>query len=171
MGASARKANGAALRGALRAAAFLSVAAFSVAVPRVASACDDALPWSRLPATGMHYLSPVPLSLTAVAIGAPFAMAPTGVDHELRLVSQEDLGGSPNNNPVAIATPYVLAGGLFFTDAIALGLHDCEIARPASAMLQAMALTLTTVGAMKWVTSRAWPNDVGHEHDPDRLQH
>jgi membrane-associated phospholipid phosphatase len=138
---------------------------------RSALACDRLAPWSRLPETGGHYVTPVPLGLTAGALAAPAAMAPTGVDHELRLVSQESLGGSPNQEQVSIWAPYVLSGALVVTDTIALTTESCELARPTSAMLQAVVLTVGVTGVLKWVTGRAWPNDGEDPDAPDRLEH
>ncbi len=135
------------------------------------ASCTGLYPWSRLPETGSHFAAPLPLSLTAAAIAAPALMAPSGADHELRLVSQSELGGSPNQELVSVWAPYVLSGALVVTDAVALSFEECELARPTSAMVQSVVLTVTTVGAMKWITSRAWPNDNASPDAPDRLEH
>lgn len=133
-------------------------------------ACERLAPWSRLPESASTFVGPLPLSLTAGALIAPFAFAPTGLDHELRVVSQRDLGGSPNAEPVSVIVPYALPAVLVVVDAIALPLDACEVARPTSAMLQAVVFTVATVGALKWVTSRSWPNDGGDPSAPDRLE-
>jgi membrane-associated phospholipid phosphatase len=138
---------------------------------RTAQACENLAPWSRLPETGAHFFSPIPLALTAGALAAPAVMAPTGIDHELRLVSQESLGGSPNQEAISVWAPYVLSGALVVTDGVALVTGECELARPASAMVQAVVLTVVTTGALKWVTGRAWPNDGDAPDAPDRLEH
>ncbi len=145
--------------------------AFAAGPVRPAFACDQLTPWSRLPETGAQFLTPVPLTLTAGALAAPGAMAPTGVDHELRLFSQESLGGSPNQEQVTVWTPYVLSGALLVTDTAALATDSCELARPTSAMVQAVVLTVATTGVLKWVTGRAWPNDGNAPDAPDRLEH
>lgn len=144
---------------------------FLFVAPGAHATCDALYPWSRLPKTGAHFVTPLPLSLTAGAIAAPAVMAPSGVDHDLRLVSQEELGGSPNQELVSVWAPYALSGALIVTDAVALSFDDCELARPASAMVQSLVITVTTVSAMKWVTSRAWPNDGASPDAPDRLEH
>jgi membrane-associated phospholipid phosphatase len=98
-------------------------------------------------------------------------MAPTGADHAVRLLGQRELGGEPNLEPVSVNTPFVVFGLLVATDGLALSVESCEIARPTSAMLQAFALTLGTVTALKWATSRGWPNAGGDPNAPDRLEH
>lgn len=156
------------LRGAVSAAVLCVL--LLIASPSSA-ACDTLAPWSRLPETGGYFLRPTPLLLVARAVAAPAIMVPTGTDHEMRLISQEKLGGSPNQEPFSVWGPYAFAGALVFTDAAALLTENCELARPASAMVQAVALTATATGALKWITGRAWPNDGDDPDAPDRLEH
>lgn len=145
------------------------VAALWLSSYRVAAeSCDRLEPWARLEGTGKAFLGPVPLSLTAGAVLAPVVMIPSGADHELRWLSQRQWGGRPNAEPVSIWAPYVLTGSLIALDAIVVPLQKCEWARPTSAMLQALVLTAGTVGVLKWVTSRAWPNDRRDASSPDR---
>jgi len=98
-------------------------------------------------------------------------MAPTGLDHELRLVSQRELGGRPNAVPVSVWTPFVIPVVLAGIDAVAYATGSCDVARPTSAMLQAMGWTLVTVTGLKWVTGRSWPNAGRDPSLPDRLEH
>lgn len=137
-----------------------------------AAPCERAYPWSRLPESAAHFATPLPLALTAGAIAAPAIMVPTNLDYDLRLVARKDLGGSYDPEPVSIWTPYVLPGALVVVDVLALPLESCEIARPTSAMLQAMVATAITFGTMKWITSRPFPvegNSAGPADDPQRL--
>jgi membrane-associated phospholipid phosphatase len=135
------------------------------------SACERAAPWSRLGTAAGNVIEPLPLALVGGAFTAPLLMAPTGVDHELRLISQRSLGGKPNLEPVSVWTPFVLPVLLMATDAVAHAAGSCEIARPTSAMLQAMGLTLVTAVGLKWVTGRSWPNAGRDPSAPDRLEH
>ena len=105
-------------------------------------ACEGIAPWSRLPSTAEHTASPLPLSLVAGAVAAPLIMAPTGADYQLRLVSQRDLHGRPNAESISVYTPFVLPLVLVGVDVVAISTNQCETARPTSAMMQAMGVTL-----------------------------
>jgi membrane-associated phospholipid phosphatase len=154
-------------------AAWLSAASTLVAFLHSTelSACERAAPWSRLGTSAGNVIEPLPLALVGGAFTAPLLMAPTGVDHAVRLISQRDLGGKPNLEPVSVWTPFVLPVLLLVTDTAAHFAGSCEIARPTSAMLQAMGLTLVTVVGLKWVTGRSWPNAGQDPRAPDRLEH
>jgi membrane-associated phospholipid phosphatase len=134
------------------------------------AACEDVAPWDRIPSSLGHFASPVPLALTGGALLAPVVMAPTVADHRLRLIAQEDLGGEHNLEPVSIAAPYVMAGGLIVGDALSAALAHCESQRVQSAMLQAMAFTGVTVLMLKWSTGRQWPHADRDEGDPASLR-
>lgn len=134
-------------------------------------ACERAAPWSRLATSAQHGIEPLPLALVGGAFAAPLLMAPTGADHELRVLSQRHLGGRPNLEPVSIWTPFVLPIVLVTMDAVAYAASSCEVARPTSAMLQAMGLSFVTVVGLKWVAGRSWPNAGRDPSAPDRLDH
>lgn len=136
-----------------------------------AATCSDAAPWSRLPTTGSQLLEPAPLLLTTGAFAAPFAMAPTGFDHDLRRLAQTSLGGRYDQEPVSVLTPYVMTGGLVVGVAVAASLDECEWQRPQAAMLQAVALTAGTVALLKLAAGRTWPNGGGDPNAADRLDH
>lgn len=136
-----------------------------------AAACPAAAPWSRLPDTGSELLGPGPLLLTTGAFTAPFAMAPTGVDHDLRRLAQTSLGGRHDREPVSLLAPYVMTGGLIFGVALAASLEECEWQRPQAAILQAVVLTAGTVALLKYATGRTWPNAGRDPNAPDRLDH
>lgn len=138
--------------------------------PAQAGPCDRSFPWSRLSDSATRFAAPLPLSLAAGALIAPALMAPTGLDHDLRVVAQRDLGGTYDPEPVSVVTPYVLPGLLVVVDAVALHVDACDVARPASAMLQAAILTAISFTAMKWITSRPFPTAGGDPRDPDRLE-
>ena len=138
---------------------------------RTAQACDELYPWSRLPRSGRELLTPVPAVMAGAAIAAPLIIAPLGWDHDARVFSQRSLGGSYHPEPVSVAAPFILPVLLLATDAIALPLQACEVARPTSAMLQAMALSLGSVVVLKWVTGRSFPNAGRDPNAADRLEH
>jgi membrane-associated phospholipid phosphatase len=116
-------------------------------------------------------MSPLPLGLTGAALLAPAVMAPSGADHRLRVLSQRHLGGSPDAEPVSLVVPYALPLALVAVDLAALPADECEVARPMSAMLQAVTLTLGAATSLKWIAGRSWPNAGADPHAPDRLQH
>lgn len=128
-------------------------------------------PWQHLGDTGSELVRPVPLVLTLGAALAPAVMAPTGIDHELRLVAQQDLGGKHNLEPVTVVTPYVLGGGVLVTYVISLGIGACDAERPQAAMLQAMVLSVGSTVLFKWAVGREWPNAGLDPNSPDRLEH
>jgi membrane-associated phospholipid phosphatase len=134
-------------------------------------ACDRAAPWSRLSDTIEQSASPLPLTLVAGAIVAPAAMSPTGADHQLRLFSQRDLHGRANAEPVSVYTPFVLPVVLVGVDVAAFASNSCETARPASAMLQAMGITIGVVTGLKFVTGRTWPSGGLDPNAPGYLNH
>jgi membrane-associated phospholipid phosphatase len=133
--------------------------------------CASVAPWSRLPRTGSELAQPVPLGLTLLAAASPAVLAPTGLDHRLRLISQRDLGGGYHLEPVSFYAPFVLAGGV-------LGAHvggalggSCAVRRPTAAMLQALVLGLGVTGLLKWTTGRSWPNGGRDPYAADRLEY
>ena len=134
-------------------------------------ACDGAAPWSRLGASARQIAAPVPLTLAASALLVPLTMAPSGADHELRLLSQRELGGRPNLEPVSVWTPFLLPVALLAVDSVAYGVGACDVARSSAAMLQGMGVTFLTIAGLKWVTGRTWPNAGRDPNAPDRLEH
>jgi hypothetical protein len=151
------------------AAALLVVATCTEA--RAAAPCSDVAPWSHLPASGSHFARPVPLTLTALAVVTPFAMVPTGLDHEVRLLGQRDLFGKPKLEPVSVWTPYVLAGGLLAGYGVAVLASSCSAQRRIAPVLQAGVLTFGTVALLKFGVGRQWPNGGRDPSAPDRLDH
>jgi membrane-associated phospholipid phosphatase len=99
------------------------------------------------------------------------AMSPTGLDHELRLVAQEDLGGRYRLESVSYFTPYVLAGSALIGFGVSAATGACEVERPLSAILQGMGGALIVTGLFKWSVGRGWPNGGGDPYAPDRLSH
>src|SRR4051794_17186726 len=76
------------------------------------SGCVQTKPWSRLGSTAENFARPLPLALTWFAVLSPLSLAPTGADHQLRLVAQRDSFGKPRLEPVSVWTPYVLGTGV-----------------------------------------------------------
>lgn len=136
-----------------------------------AEACAEAQPWSRLGTSARNFARPVPLTLTALSALAPFGFVPTGWDHDLRLVAQRDLGGKPQLEPVSVATPYVLGGGLLIAYGISAGVGSCRSEHAISPVLQAGFVTYLTVAVLKVGTGRRWPNGGSDPNAPDRLEH
>ncbi|HEX6276499.1 MAG TPA: phosphatase PAP2 family protein [Polyangiaceae bacterium] len=137
---------------------------------RAEAACFSA-PWHHLSDTGAELVRPLPLALAGVAIVAPVVMAPTGLDHELRLVAQEDLGGRHNLEPVSVVAPYVLGGGVLAGWLVSAGIGACGAEGPQAAMLQAMVLSLGSTVLLKFAVGREWPNAGLDPEDPERLDH
>jgi PAP2 superfamily len=136
-----------------------------------AEPCSNVAPWSRLPDSGSHFARPVPLTLTALAVVTPFAMAPTGLDHQVRLLAQRDLFGKPKLEPVSVWTPYVVAGGLLVGYSVAALVDSCSAKRRLAPVLQAGVLTFGTVAILKFGVGRQWPNGGRNPDAPDRLDH
>jgi membrane-associated phospholipid phosphatase len=132
--------------------------------------CAAVAPWDRIAGSVDHFASPLPLALTGGALLAPVIMAPTGVDHRLRLVAQEDLGGEHNLEPVSVAAPYVMAGGLVVGYSLSAALRHCESQRLQSALLQATAFTGVTVLVLKWSIGRQWPHADRDPADPASMR-
>jgi len=149
-----------------------ALSALAVA-PHVAAAgpCERLAPWNRVGASLEHYIEPVPLILTGLSPVPVVVMSPTGLDHDLRLVAQEDLGGEYKLEPVSLWTPYVLAGSFAVAWSVSALLDACEVERPLAAMVQAMAGGLIVTGVLKWSVGREWPNGGHDPHAPDRLEH
>jgi hypothetical protein len=133
--------------------------------------CSGVEPWSRLPGSADHFARPVPLALTALAVITPFAMVPSGLDQQVRLLAQRDLFGKPQLEPVSVWTPYVLAGGLFIGYGVAAITDSCALKRRISPVLQAGVLTFGTVAVLKFGVGRQWPNGGRDPNAPDRLDH
>ena len=138
---------------------------------RAQSPCTEVAPWDRLDRAGEHFATPVPLTLTALAIATPFGFAPTGLDQRLRIVAQRDLGGRPNLEPVSVATPYVLAGGLVVAYGVSAIVRSCEAERVIAPVLQAGTLAFVTVSLLKLGVGRRFPNGGTDPNAPDRLNH
>ncbi|HEV8549152.1 MAG TPA: phosphatase PAP2 family protein [Polyangiaceae bacterium] len=138
---------------------------------RAGGDCSRLAPWNRVGVSLGHYVEPVPLVLTGLSPVPLLIFAPTGLDHDLRLVAQEDLGGKYKLEPVSIWTPYVLAGSFAIGWGVSAVVGACEIQRPLSAMLQAMGGGLIVTGLLKWSVGRTWPNGGQDPHAPDRLSH
>jgi len=138
---------------------------------RAAEPCTDVNPWSRLGRSGAHFVRPVPLTLTALAVLTPFGFVPSGLDHQARLVAQRDLFGKPRLEPVSVWTPYVLGGGVFVAYGVSVVLDSCAARRALAPVLQAGTLTFVTVGLLKFGVGRQWPNGGSNPNAPDRLEH
>jgi membrane-associated phospholipid phosphatase len=136
-----------------------------------AEPCAAVAPWDHLGTSARNFAQPIPLTLTGLAVAAPFALAPTGGDQRLRIVAQRDLGGRPNLEPVTVATPYVLAGTLLLTYGVGSALGACRVQRVLSPVLQAGTFTFTAVALLKLGVGRRWPNGGADPRAPDRLEH
>ncbi len=130
-----------------------------------------AFPWQHLGDTAKAFVRPVPLAFVAGAALAPITFAPTGLDHELRVIAQDDLGGSHDVESVSVYAPYVLGGAVLVGYGVSVAASACDFQRPQAAMLQAMVLTLGTVVLLKWSVGREWPNAGTDPTAPDRLEH
>ncbi len=145
-----------------------------LAVTLLAASNSEALcaaPWQRLPEAGSEVLRPLPLALLGAAAVPPLVLAPTGVDYDLRVVAQDDLGGSYRPESVSLAAPYVVFGGTALTWGVAAVVDDCDLQKAPAAMLQGMAATLAAVSLTKWATGRTWPNGGRDPDAPDRLDY
>jgi membrane-associated phospholipid phosphatase len=133
--------------------------------------CERSAPWSRLDRSAVHFIEPLPLALTAGSAVSLVALSPTGADHELRLVSQRDLGGSYAPENVSLYAPFVLGGGLLVGFGVSAALGACEAQKAQAAMLQAMGIGLAVTGLLKWSLGREWPNAGGDPYAAERLSH
>jgi membrane-associated phospholipid phosphatase len=151
----------------------LAIAALAASSKQALAAepCFEASPWSRLGRSGKHFVRPVPLTLTALAVLTPVGFAPSGLDQQARLVAQRDLFGKPRLEPVSVWTPYVLAGGVFVAYGVSVALDSCAARRALSPVIQAGTLTFVTVGLLKFGVGRQWPNGGSNPNAPDRLEH
>ncbi|HEX3855551.1 MAG TPA: phosphatase PAP2 family protein [Polyangiaceae bacterium] len=152
-------------------AAGIALAVLGAGARARADECSGGEPWARLGASASNFARPLPVTLTALAVVAPFGFAPTGLDQRLRIVAQRDLGGRPNLEPVSVWTPYVLAGGLAVGYGISVAVGSCSGKRGFSPLLQAGVLTFVGVGALKLAVGRRWPNGGRDPSAADRLDH
>ncbi|HKO47844.1 MAG TPA: phosphatase PAP2 family protein [Polyangiaceae bacterium] len=144
--------------------------ALTTALPAKAeSSCSETKPWSRLTSSGKNFVRPVPLTLTALAIVAPFGFA-TGLDHDARLVAQRDSFGKPRLEPVSVWTPYVLGAGLMVGYGVSLAAGSCATQRVLAPLLQAGFLTYGVVGLLKVSVGRQWPVGGSDPQAVDRLE-
>ncbi|HET7539125.1 MAG TPA: phosphatase PAP2 family protein [Polyangiaceae bacterium] len=135
------------------------------------TSCVATKPWSRLGSSAKNFARPVPLALTWFAVLTPLSLAPTGVDHQLRLVAQHDLFGKPRLEPVSVWTPYVLGGGVLVGYTVGLATGSCATQRVLAPLLQAGVLSYTLIGVTKFAVGRQWPNGGADPSAPDRLEH
>jgi membrane-associated phospholipid phosphatase len=135
-----------------------------------AEPCTAVAPWSRLGRSVSHFVSPAPLTLSALAVVTPFGFAPTGLDQRLRVLGQRELGGRPNLEPVSVWTPYVLGAGFFVGYAVSAAVGACDAKRTFAPVIQAGVLTFVGVGALKFAVGRRWPNGGRDPRAPDRLE-
>lgn len=147
----------------------LAVAALLSQAAPARALCDA--PWRHLDDTGREVLQPLPLGLLLGSALAPLTLAPSGLDHHLRLTAQSTLGGRYNPEPISVWTPHVLLGGTLVGYGIGVALDSCSAQKIHSAMLQAAVLSIGVVGAAKWATGRGWPNAGADPTREDRLQH
>jgi hypothetical protein len=138
---------------------------------RAQAGCTPARPWERLPETAAEFATPLPLVLTASAAVVPFAMAPTGLDHDARVLAQRDLGGRYELEPVSLWAPFVLAGGTLVGYGVSALAGACEATRVQAALLQAIALSASTALVLKLATGRDFPTGNRDPHASDRLEH
>jgi membrane-associated phospholipid phosphatase len=136
-----------------------------------AADCPRMAPWNRVGTSLGHYVEPLPLGLTGFSPIPLLAFSPTGLDHDLRLVAQKNLGGRYRIEPVSYLVPYAVAGGALIGDGIAALSDACEVMRPLSAVLQGMAGGLVVTVVLKWGVGREWPNGGRDPKAPDRLRH
>jgi len=136
---------------------------------RAEPSCSETKPWSRLPSTGKNFVRPVPLTLTALALFAPFGFT-TGLDHQLRLVAQRDSFGKPNLEPVSVWTPYVLGAGLLVGYGVSIVADSCAAQRVLAPLLQAGLLTYGAIGILKVGVGHQWPNGGANPNAVDRLE-
>ena len=133
--------------------------------------CSEVAPWDRLATTGRNFARPLPLTLTTLAVAAPFGFAPTGLDQRLRIVAQRDLGGRPNLEPVSVWTPYVLGAGLVVGYGVSAAVGSCASERVLAPVIQAGVFTFTAVSLLKLGVGRRWPNGGTDPNAADRLDH
>jgi membrane-associated phospholipid phosphatase len=113
----------------------------------------------------------VPLALTAASTLVPVGFAPTGLDHELRVANQTDLGGRPNLERVSVIAPYVVGGGVLLGYVVSVAAGSCDWQRRQAPLLQSMVVTVVVVTGLKFGVGRQWPNAGRDPRAPDRLQH
>jgi hypothetical protein len=124
-----------------------------------------------LPATADEFARPLPLALTAGAMLPPVLLAPTDIDHEIRVFGQRELGGEYDLEPVSVIAPFVLSGGVLLGYGVSHVLGACEVERVHAALLQSVALAAGTVLLLKWGTGREFPSGRADPYAPDRLDH
>ncbi|MEI9941378.1 MAG: phosphatase PAP2 family protein [Pseudomonadota bacterium] len=150
----------------------IALAALAAPLPAQAEpACFETKPWSRLGSSAKNFARPVPLALTTFAVLMPLTLAPTGVDHHLRVVAQRDLFGKPGLEPVSTWTPYVLGAGVLVGYGVSLAAGSCEVQRVLVPILQAGLFTYGAVTLLKFGVGRRWPNQDTNPQAPDRLDH
>jgi membrane-associated phospholipid phosphatase len=156
----------------LRALGKSVLAAFLLVAPaaHAAAPCSRLAPWNRVSTSLAHFAEPLPLGLTELS-PLPLVLAPSGLDHDLRLAAQENLGGRYRVEPVTPFVPYALAGGALAALGVSAAVGACEAERPLSAVLQGMGGGLVVTVLLKWSVGRQWPNAGQDPHAPDRLSH
>ena len=72
------------------------VVVFACALPATAEAtCEAVALWDRLPRSAAELVGVEPLMLAVGAVAAPAVLAPSGADHELRVLAQGRLSSFP----------------------------------------------------------------------------
>jgi membrane-associated phospholipid phosphatase len=136
-----------------------------------AEPCANAAPYDRLASTAENSMGLRSLALLGAAAVPPLSMIPTGVDHELRVFAQTDLGGRHALEPVTPLVPYVLAGATLVGYGVSLAFDACGPRRTQAAMLQAFVLSVAVTFSLKVAIGRQWPNGGLDPSLPDRLAH
>ncbi|CAN5273270.1 hypothetical protein BH09MYX1_BH09MYX1_47940 [soil metagenome] len=132
---------------------------------------SPAMPWDRLGCDLVDDFGPESLPYVSVAVVGTAIMSPSGMDHELRVFTAENLSSKPFGDAsvwIGYVAPPVIASAFWL---LGLATRSRTFSGAGAAAIQAVAVTLATTTILKFVTGRPWPNHGGDPNDPNRLEH
>jgi membrane-associated phospholipid phosphatase len=145
----------------------LAAAILAMHSPSPAQAACPEHPATALGSRLARLGQPAPLLLLSGAVVTPFVFAPSGIDQNVRVFAQRDLGGRYDAERISVTAPYSLAAGLVVGYGAALIAHDCGAAAVAARSLQAMGIAFVVMASAKLIVGRTYP--AGDPYASDRL--
>ncbi len=126
-------------------------------------------PFAHAKVSARALAQPARLVTLAGAVLAPFALAPTGADHAVRVWTQREMHGRYDLEATSLIAPYALASALAVSSLSTAVFDDCEGARVSNALLQSVLIAAIASSALKLTFGRVHPSGGGDPYAANRL--
>lgn len=113
-------------------------------------------PWTELGPRLSRLGEPAPLLMFSGALLAPAVMAPAGVDQEVRVLVQHDLGGRYDAEGASVVAPFALGAAAVVGYGASVLWQDCAKSALASRATAAMGVSIAVVSALKFAVGRGY---------------